>query len=50
MLGDYLKLNYEIGSNVQGSVTIQTSRPLTRAQVLPALEQALRLNGMTVVE
>ncbi len=50
VLGDYLKLNYEIGSNVQGSVTIQTSRPLTRAQVLPALEQALRLNGMTVVE
>jgi general secretion pathway protein D len=50
VLGDYLKLNYEIGSNVQGSVTIQTSQPLQRAQVLPALEQALRLNGMTVVE
>jgi general secretion pathway protein D len=50
VLGDYLKLNYEIGANVQGSVTIQTSRPLSRAQVLPALEQALRLNGMTVVE
>ncbi|HWA90952.1 MAG TPA: type II secretion system secretin GspD [Rhizomicrobium sp.] len=50
VLGDYLKLNYEIGANVQGSVTIQTSRPLQRAQVLPALEQALRLNGMTVVE
>jgi len=50
VLGDYLKLNYEIGANVQGSVTIQTSQPLQRSQVLPALEQALRLNGMTVVE
>ncbi len=50
VLGDYLKLNYEIGANVQGAVTIQTSQPLKRSQVLPALEQALRLNGMTVVE
>lgn len=50
VLGDYLKLNYEIGANVQGVVTIQTSQPLKRSQVLPALEQALRLNGMTVVE
>ena len=28
VLGDYLKLNYEIGANVQGTVTIQTSQPL----------------------
>jgi general secretion pathway protein D len=50
VLGDYLKLNYEIGANVQGTVTIQTSRPLKRSQVLPALEQALRLNNMAVIE
>ncbi len=50
VLGDYLKLNYEIGANVQGTVTIQTSQPLQRSQVLPALEQALRLNGLSVVE
>jgi general secretion pathway protein D len=50
VLGDYLKLNYEIGANVQGTVTIQTSQPLKRSQVLPALEQALRLNNMAVVE
>jgi general secretion pathway protein D len=50
VLGDYLKLNYEIGANVQGAVTIQTSQPLKHSQVLPALEQALRLNGMTIVE
>lgn len=49
ILGDYLKLNYEIGSNVQGLVTIQTNEPLTRAQVLPALEQGLSLNGMVLV-
>jgi general secretion pathway protein D len=49
VLGDYLKLNYEIAPTVQGSITIQTSRPLRRAQVLPLLEQALRLNGMVLV-
>jgi general secretion pathway protein D len=49
ILGDYLKLNYEIGAGVQGTVTIQTSQPLTRSQVLPVLEQALRLNDMALV-
>ncbi len=49
VLGDYLKLNYEIASNVVGYVTIQTSKPLARAQVLPALEQALSLNGLALV-
>ncbi|HEX4081183.1 MAG TPA: type II secretion system secretin GspD [Rhizomicrobium sp.] len=49
VLGDYLKLNYEIASNTIGVVTIQTSRPLERAQVLPALEQALGLAGLALV-
>jgi len=49
VLGDYLKLNYEIAATVQGSITIQTSRPLQKSQVLPVLEQALRLNGMVLV-
>jgi general secretion pathway protein D len=48
ILGDYLKLNYEIAANVQGAVTIQTSQPLTRAQVMPVLEQVLRLNGLAL--
>lgn len=49
ILGDYLKLNFEIGAGVQGTITIQTSQPLTRSQVLPVLEQALRLNDMALV-
>ncbi len=49
ILGDYLKLNYEIADNVRGKITIQTSKPLARSQVLPALEQALQLNGMVLV-
>jgi len=49
VLGDYLKLNYEIAANTTGMVTIQTSRPLARAQVLPALEQALGLAGLALI-
>lgn len=49
ILGDYLKLNYEIAANVQGSITLQTSKPLQRSQVLPVLEQVLRLNDMALV-
>jgi len=49
ILGDYLKLNYQIAGNVQGTVTLQTSAPLTKAQVLPALESALRSSGMAMI-
>ena len=49
VLGDYLKLNYEIAANTTGMVTIQTSKPLSRAQVLPALEQALGLAGLALI-
>jgi general secretion pathway protein D len=49
VLGDFLRLNYEIAANTQGVVTIQTSRPLARDQVLPALEQALGLAGLALV-
>jgi general secretion pathway protein D len=50
VLGDFLKVNYAVGANVQGTVTIETSRPLGRSSVLPVLEQALRLNGMALVK
>ncbi|MEI9988935.1 MAG: type II secretion system secretin GspD [Rhizomicrobium sp.] len=50
VLGDYLHLNYEIADDAKGTVTIQTSQPLTRSQVMPIFEQVLRLNGMAVVE
>ncbi|HEY3777216.1 MAG TPA: type II secretion system secretin GspD [Rhizomicrobium sp.] len=49
VLGDYLHLNYEISANTNGVVTIQTSEPLKKAQVLPALEQALGLAGLALV-
>lgn len=49
ILGDYLKLNYAIAGNVKGTVTIQTSQPLDRHQVLLLLEQTLRQVGVALV-
>ncbi len=49
VLGDFLGLNYAVGATVQGTVTIQTSRPVAKADVLPVLEQALQLNGLALV-
>lgn len=50
VLGDFMGLNYAVGASVQGTVTIQTSRPVPKADVLPVLEQALQLNGLALVK
>ena len=50
VLGDLLGLNYAISPKIEGNVTIRTSRPLTRAAALPALEEVLRLHGVAIVK
>jgi general secretion pathway protein D len=50
VLGDVLHLNFTIDPKVQATVTIQTSRPLRQQDVLPALQEALRASGLTLVE
>jgi general secretion pathway protein D len=49
MLGDMLGVNYIVDARVQGSVTLQTSRPLQRDDLLPTLEMLLRMNGAALV-
>ncbi len=49
VLGDFLGLNYAVGANVTGTVTIQTSRPIARKDALPVIEQALQLNGLALI-
>ena len=46
---DTLKENYTVDPQVQGEVSIQTSRPLTRDQLLPTLETLLRMNQAVLV-
>ncbi len=50
VLEDILDLNYVVDPNVQGRVTLQTSQPLEPEQVLPTLEELLRMNGAALVE
>lgn len=46
---DTLKTNYTVDPQVQGEVTVQTSRPLTREQLLPTLETVLRMSNAVLV-
>jgi len=48
-LGDILGLNYVIAPDVQGAVTVQTDRALTRDALFPAIESILRLHGVALV-
>lgn len=50
VLGDFLKANYIVDPQLQGSVTIKTSAPLPRAKVLPAFEEALRMSNMALIQ
>lgn len=49
IVGDLLGRNFAIDPRVQGSVTLQTGRPLHREALLPTLEMLLRMNDATLV-
>ncbi len=49
VLGDLLKLNYVVDGKVQGTVTIESSKPLRRDAVLPVFERALSMNGLALL-
>lgn len=49
ILGELLKTNYVVDKKVTGTVSLQTSRPLQRDDLLPILETLLQLNGAVLV-
>lgn len=50
ILGDILNVNYIVDSTLTGNVSLQTSQPLTREDLLPILETLLQLNGAVLVQ
>ncbi len=50
VLGDLLGLNYVVDPRVQTTVTVQTSRPLDRAELLPTLEVIFRASALDLSE
>ncbi len=49
VLGDMLGATYVVDPAVQGEVTMQTSRPLNKADLVPTLELMLRMNDAAIV-
>ncbi|NCF80258.1 MAG: type II secretion system secretin GspD [Proteobacteria bacterium] len=49
ILGDLLDVNYNVDPAVQGAVTLQTSNPLSKDDLIPTLELLLRMNGAALV-
>lgn len=50
VLGDILKLPYSVASGVTTAVTVVTPKPIARSSVIAFLEEALRVNGLALVE
>lgn len=49
VLGDLLGMDYTIDPGVQGPVTVVTARPISRASLLPFLENAFAIGGFALV-
>ncbi|WP_319781384.1 type II secretion system secretin GspD [Oceanisphaera sp. IT1-181] len=49
ILGDILQLNYSLDDRVRGPVYLQTSRPISRDDVLPTLESLLQTHGAVLI-
>jgi general secretion pathway protein D len=50
ILGEALGLNYSIDPSVKGTMSLRSSRPLSADELLPALEAALRVQDLALVE
>ncbi|RCX29924.1 type II secretion system secretin GspD [Thioalbus denitrificans] len=50
IFGDLLGVNYVIDPEVSGTVSVQTSRPVSREALLPLVESMLRVNGAALME
>ncbi len=50
ILGDTLGLNYFVDENVQGSITVQTSAPVSKDALTDIFESALQVAGAAILE
>ena len=49
VLSDILGANYVLSPKVTGTVTLQTTRPLSKAELLPTLEMLLEINNAVLL-
>lgn len=50
ILGDILNVNYVVNEAVGGSVTMRTASPISKGDLIPVLDNLLRMNGAAVIE
>lgn len=50
ILSDSLGLNYVLSPKVSGKVTLQTTEPLSREELLPTLEMLLKMNNAALIK
>ncbi|MCX7086488.1 MAG: type II secretion system secretin GspD [Methylococcales bacterium] len=50
ILSDMLGENYVLNPSIAGKVTLQTTQPLTKAELLPTLEMLLRMNDVALIK
>ena len=50
ILGDIMEQNYVLSPKVAGKVTLNTTHPLTKEELLPTLEMVLRMNNAALVK
>lgn len=50
ILGDLLGLNFIVDPRVQGTITMRTAKPISRADVIPLLETVLRTSNAALVQ
>jgi general secretion pathway protein D len=50
VLGEVLELNYSLDGRLNGTVTLQTTKPISRPRLMAAFEAVLRDNGAAMVE
>ncbi|NOT84557.1 MAG: type II secretion system protein GspD, partial [Methylococcaceae bacterium] len=50
ILSDMLGENYVLNPAIAGKVTLQTTQPLTKAELLPTLEMLLRMNDVALIK
>lgn len=50
ILSDMLGENYVLNPTIAGKVTLQTTQPLSKEELLPTLEMLLRMNDVTLIK
>src|SRR5579872_2874014 len=49
VLGDLLKVSYTVDPGVQGTITLQTGKPIPRSSIIDVMSTTLQLSGVALV-